>query len=108
MSNITTEKNGLAAVIEYEKQHGRSDIKRVHKCGYDILSKGNGEERHIEVKTTSKGKFTQRWLEELEYQALQNDDLFWVYLVTNTNDKPNIRELSSGEVKKRFKKETTH
>ena len=108
MSNWTTEKNGLAAVMKHETAAGRTNCTRVHKCGYDIISKGNGQERHIEVKTTGKGKFTRRWLEEMEYQALQKDKNFWVYLVTDANGKPSVRELSAAQVKAKFVKTVKH
>lgn len=108
MTNKTTEKNGLAAVEKHETAAGRSDVQRVHKCGYDIISKGNGEVRHIEVKTTEKSKFARRWLEELEYQALQNDKNFWVYLVTDANGNPSIQELSATEVHKKYVRAERH
>ena len=107
MSNTNTEKNGIDAVIAYEKARGRTGL-RVNRCGYDIESYGNGEERHIEVKSTGKSSFTRRWLEELEYQTLQKDDKFWVYLVTNANSQPYVSVLNATEVKARFKGEIKH
>jgi hypothetical protein len=86
MSNADTERNGIQAVIEYEKQQGRMDVRRVQKAGFDLITKGQGEERHIEVKTTDKSRFTFRWLEQMEYDALKNDQHFYLYLVTNAND----------------------
>ena len=108
MENIHTEKNGLEAVMAHEKAAGRDDLKRAHKRGYDIISKGNGEERHIEVKATGKNRFTRRWLEELEYQALKEDPYFWVYLVTNANEQPQVSELKPSIVEKRFIKAVNH
>jgi len=60
------------------------------------------------VKTTGKSKFTRRWLEELEYQALQNDKNFWVYLVTDANENPSIQELSAREVQKKYLRAERH
>lgn len=108
MSNSATEMNGLKAVKAHERNAGRNDITRVHKCGYDIISKGNGQERHIEVKTTGKQGFSRRWLEELEYRALKTDKYFWVYLVTDANGKPCVSELNAKEVMNRFKGEVKH
>lgn len=54
MSNADTEREGLQAVIEYEKQQGRIDIQRVQKAGFDLITKGLAGERHIEVKATVK------------------------------------------------------
>lgn len=109
MSNVDTERNGIQAVIEYEKQQGRADVRRVQKAGFDLITKGQGEERHIEVKTTDKSHFTFRWLEQMEYDALKDDPHFYLYLVTNANDpalqriwiynQKRIMERYSGEIK---------
>ncbi len=108
MSNGLTEKNGLNAALKHEIASGRKNVQRVNRCGYDLISKGNGEERHIEVKTTDKSTFARRWLEEKEYQALQTDKRFWVYLVTNANSKPEIHELDAAEVSRRYKRTVKH
>ena len=108
MSNSETERIGLAVVESYEKAKGRN-VKRVHKCGYDITSECEGDERHIEVKTTKESKFSRRWLEEMEYNKLFSDPNFWVYLVTVANGKPpSVRELDAAAVQKRFKREIKH
>ena len=80
MSNADTKRNGIQAVIKYEKQQGRTDVQMVQKTGFDLITKGNGEERHIQVKGTDKALFTHRWLEPRQYDALQNDSHF--YLMT--------------------------
>lgn len=107
MKNNQTENVGLKAVIEYEKKHGR-DAERVHKCGYDLVSRGNGIERHIEVKTTAKSTFSPRWLEQLEYDALKNDDLWFLYLVTDANGSPKVFEYDRKRVEERFSGEIRH
>jgi hypothetical protein len=76
--------------------------------GLWTVSKGKGQERHIEVKITGKIGFARRWLEELEHQALQADKDFWVYLVTDANGRPSIRELSAADVRKRFVRVVKH
>ena len=81
-----TNRNGVQAVIQYERQQGRTDVQMVQKTGFDLITKGNGEERHIQVKGTDKALFTDRWLEPSQYDALQNDSHFYLYLVTNAND----------------------
>jgi hypothetical protein len=86
MSNADTKRNGVQAVIQYERQQGRTDVQMVQKTGFDLITKGNGEERHIQVKGTDKALFTDRWLEPSQYDALQNDSHFYLYLVTNAND----------------------
>lgn len=105
MGNQKTEQSGLDAVLAFESKEGRSWSKRVSKCGYDIITaKPDGsDERHIEVKATSKDRFTFRWLEELEQQALKADDRFYLYLVTKAGscsprvfvyDRNRLNELS--------------
>jgi hypothetical protein len=108
MTNADTEKNGIAAVIEYEKKQGRDQVERVHKCGYDLVSKGNGSERHIEVKTTGKDAFPFRWLEQLEYDAMKNDDKWYLYLVTDANGTPKIFEYDRKKAEERFSEEIRH
>ncbi|MBW1728500.1 MAG: DUF3883 domain-containing protein [Deltaproteobacteria bacterium] len=102
-----TEQKGIDAVIEYERQNGRAEIQRVHNKGYDLITRGNGEERHIEVKATGKDKFYSRWLEEKEYQALRSDPHFYLYLVTNANrEAPKVWPYDREKAFKRFKGET--
>ena len=102
--NSKTEQNGIAAVYQYEKANGRCNVQRVHKIGYDLVSRGNGEERHIEVKSTDKDRFTSRWLEQLEYEALQKDPLFHLYLVTNASGMPRVWEYDKAKALNRFSK----
>jgi hypothetical protein len=85
----STQQRGLDAVIKYEHDQGRK-AKRVHKCGYDLCSTGKGGERHIEVKATTKDRFTSRWLEQMEYDQLTKDPAFYLYLVTDVLNLPLI------------------
>lgn len=102
MNNKETEAKGLDAVIAYEHLRGRK-AERVQKCGYDLCSKGNGSQRHIEVKATTKSRFTFRWLEELEQQCVDNDPDFYLYLVTNVDGpNPQVFEYDRQKLKKRF------
>jgi hypothetical protein len=108
MTNTDTEKHGIDAVIEHERTNGRTQVERVHKCGYDLVSKGNGSERHIEVKTTGKDTFSFRWLEQLEYNAMKNDDKWYLYLVTDANGTPRIFEYDRKRAEERFSEEICH
>ena len=62
MANLDTEKIGLDVVIAHEKREGRVTVSRVRGCGFDLVSKreDGSDERHIEVKTTAKDRFTFR------------------------------------------------
>ena len=109
MSNNITEMNGIQAVVKYEKTHGRTQIRRVHKCGYDLISKGNGDERHIEVKTTEKVVMAFRWLEQLEYDVMKCDENWYLYIVTRANGaNPRIYEYNRKDAEKRFSKVVQH
>jgi hypothetical protein len=110
MSNADTALNGVKAVIEYERQQGRTDVHTVQKAGFNLITKGNGEERHIEVKSTGKSRFTARWLEQMQYDALQNDPHFYLYLITNAND-PASRQIWIYDQKRtmaRYSREVKH
>ena len=104
MTNITNsqiETLGIDAVIEYEKKAGRTVVKTVNRCGFDIITKkpDGSDERHIEIKASSKPKFTYRWLEPLEEEKLQTDPLFFLYLVTQAgSDSPRVREYTKKEM----------
>ncbi len=105
MSNPVTENNGINAVIKYEADQGRRCVNRVHKYGYDLISKGdNGEERHIEVKATSKTAFSSRWLEQLEYDAMKHDDKWFLYLVTDANGSARVIVYDRTKAENRFAK----
>ncbi|MDW7670567.1 MAG: DUF3883 domain-containing protein [Bacillota bacterium] len=107
MSNAETEKRGLAIAIQYEKQRGRNRIVPVRRCGYDLISKNDHEERHIEVKSTEKSHFTFRWLEELEYQKMQSDPNWYLYLVADIyGDNPIVVEYNKEKLEKLFSGET--
>ena len=109
MNTDSTGQRGLRAVIEYEaRQTPKRVAERVHKCGYDLVSKGGGEERHIEVKATTKSRFTFRWLERLEYDQLQKDKRFYLYLVTDVSTKPRVFEYDRAKVMSRFAEEICH
>jgi len=77
--------------MRYEREHGRKpvDVSREF-VGYDILSEGKGEVRHIEVKafaTTGKICFTPH-----EWQMAQRlGDEYWLYVVENVSDEPKLR-----------------
>jgi len=103
--NKKTEQLGLDAVVAYEEKNGRTAT-RVQKCGYDLLSKVNDKEmRHIEVKATTKQHFSPRWLEPLERQCAQTDDLFYLYLVTSVGvdgQLPRVFEYDRAKLEDRF------
>ena len=94
MANNDIEEKGYSEVIKHEKKYGR-EAELVRKDGYDIVSKAKGEiVRRIEVKSTSKSYLNFRWLEEKEYLAFEKYDNFYLYIVTNTENKPVVWEFS--------------
>lgn len=89
--------------MKYEKGKGRS-VQRVKGCGYDLISKNDCKERHIEVKGTTKEKLTQRrWLEEKEYRTMNEDSLFYLYAVTNVSSLPKVYEFTKQQIMDRLK-----
>ena len=111
MANLDTEKIGLDVVTAHEKREGRVTVSRVRGCGFDLVSKreDGSDERHIEVKTTAKDRFTFRWLEALEQQALESDDRFFLYLVTDVgSDSPRVLVYDRERLRERFSEAITH
>ena len=93
------------AVILYEAEPPRLRKATLYeRDGYDLISKKKREERHIEVKGTTKNRFTWRYLTENEFQALIKDPKFYLYLVTRVGRKPMIEEMSRNDVLARYLK----
>lgn len=90
------------------ERHEKRSVKRVHKCGYDLHSTRDGQERHIEVKATAKSHFTSRWLEELEWNRAQNDPQFSLYLVVDVDSKPRVKVFSANKLRKHFSRVEHH
>lgn len=108
MANHQTEQRALKVVVAHEAANQRTAI-RVHKCGYDLCSKGGNEERHIEVKGTAKKSFSFRWLEPKEQECLEQDPFFWLYLVTEADSvQPKIKKFNKADLEQRFHCEVTH
>jgi hypothetical protein len=107
MNPNSTEELGIKEAMKYECKKGRI-AQRVHKCGYDLISKGRGGERHIEVKATAKNRFTFRWLEPLEYKKLQKDKRFYLYLVTNVRTKPKMKRYNRTQLMSKSHKKVCH
>ena len=82
---------GMEIAMRYEREHGRKPVDVSKEfVGYDILSEGEGEVRHIEVKTfatTGKIYFTPH-----EWQMAQRlGDEYWLYVVENVSDEPKLQ-----------------
>ena len=103
MKNNQIEKSGLDW-LKNKLQHEGWQIERVHK-GCDLVIKNETETRYVEVKTTSKDNFTQRWLEEKEMEMFEmKKEQYFVYLITNATDFPKLYILNNIELLKRKKK----
>jgi hypothetical protein len=108
MNNTDIEAKGLDIVIAHELKYGRN-AERVQRCGYDLCSRGNGSERHIEVKATKKSQFPFRWLEKLEQKCAETDPNFYLYLVTDVDSpNPRIIEYDYQKLKKCFSHIESH
>ena len=98
---------GHKARVEYEAVHGR--LAMLHeKDGYDIISEGKGEIRHIEVKSTNGDRFVWRAFSEAEFRAAVSDHLFYLRLVTSAEHAPKVSELRREDLLLRYRGTTVH
>ena len=115
MSNIKTEKDGINWLSIKIKGDGWKILpnpngnKTFRGKGYDLKLQRGNDIRYVEVKTTKKEKFQQRWLESLEMQAMnKHKNKFYVYLITKKGrlydlqivDYKKLKELQGREVRK--------
>lgn len=89
-------------VRNYEEERGRTANKVENSTlGYDIISTGNDEERHIEVKSKKNGKITWKELTPNETECLLKDEKYYVYLVEGDDkDEIIVTELSRDTILK--------
>jgi len=87
--NVNIKKEAYKIVINYERRNRRV-AKLVEKEGYDILSKGRKEIRHIEVKGTLSDMPSFRFLTKNEFKVITNDLKSYLYLVCGIGKKPKI------------------
>lgn len=81
---------GMQIAMEYERKQGRKpkDVSK-ENLGYDILSEGNGERRHIEVKARARlGDVELTWNEYVTAKRLK--DKYWLYVVAYAAKKPTL------------------
>ena len=103
MKNIQIEKSGLDWLKNKLQLEGWQ-IERVHK-GCDLVIKNSTETRYVEVKTTSKDNFSQRWLEEKEMEMFEEKkEQYFVYLITDATNLPKLHILNHIELTKRKRK----
>ena len=88
-------------VFKYEKTNNRNCANH-EKDGYDIISKNEFEERHIEVKGTNKKKPSFRFLTEKEFKALLNDTKFYLYLVVDVFGNGDVYIFKRDDILKKF------
>ena len=109
-NNKKIKERSYEIVREYEEKNGRIvDAENYEKDGYDLKSKSATEIRHIEVKGSESDTIASRWLEEKQFQNIQKDPEFFVYIVKNVfSEKPEILELPPEKLKKINFKELKH
>ena len=106
MKNIQIEKNGLDWLKNKLELEGWK-VDRVHKKGYDLKIINSAETRYVEVKTTAKDNFSQRWLEEKEMEMLEEKrEQYFVYLIINATKSPKLYILNNIELSKRKRKKS--
>jgi hypothetical protein len=93
--NFETEAKAMQTVIEYEKLRG-CQVFDVHEknLGYDVtsLDVNSGELRLIEIKGLGAETGTILLTPNERRVAEDRRDCFWLYIVTNCNDKPILQE----------------
>ena len=93
--NLETEAIAMRVVMEWEKAQGRQ-VYDVHEqdLGYDITSLdiGSGELRLIEVKGLAAQTGTILWTPNEKRVAEDRRDCYWLYIVTNCSDQPQLQE----------------
>ncbi len=86
---------GMDAVIRYEKKNERQvrDVS-MYNYGYDIISLGISEVRHIEVKS-----FTKSGTVEITYPewrtACEDQEKYWLYVVENALENPIVHTIKN-------------
>lgn len=107
MNNTEIEQAAYEEVLRYEQKNGRTarkaDKTKGEGKGYDILSAGEKEDRHIEVKGTENRKPSFRFFGEREFKAMLKDPNFYLYLVCGIGKEPKIFEFRRNEILSRFK-----
>jgi len=85
----------MKVVIEYEQNRG-FHVNDVHKknLGYDItsLNTNTGELRLIEIKGIGASTGTVLLTPNERHVAEDRPDCYWLYIVTNCNNKPVLQE----------------
>ena len=85
------DKAGVARVLEYERKCGRDPLEMAHSnAGFDVksLDKRGDLVRRIEIKSTG-GRWSIAGVmlsRRQHQQALEDGDLFWLYVVENAQD----------------------
>jgi len=97
MTNLEVKLKAFDIVKKFESKNKRK-ISVVENEDYDILSKGNDEERHIKVKGTSLTKLSIRYLSKREIETLKNDENAYLYLLSNVFEKPILSVLTGKEL----------
>ncbi len=94
MTNQQIKRAAYDRVMKWEQEQGRTC--QVHENdGYDLLSRSvDGDEiRHIEVKGTTARSASQFALEVPEFNAMREDERWWLYIVTGIGDRPALHSL---------------
>lgn len=85
--NRKTEKLAKKAVVLYEEKNNRKILSH-KKRGCDLVAQEpNDKKRYIEIKSTAKDFHGQRWLEQSQFELMQSEENFWIYLVLSVTTK---------------------
>jgi len=105
LSNQEIKRLAFGAVVIYERKQSRqAEIVERRRDGYDILSQGNGDERHIEVKGSISVGSARIGLEPSELNHMQKDARFYLYIVRNVGVDPSVHVFRRNDLLQHFKK----
>ena len=83
----------INTVIDYEARHGRSAVGARHLGRYDVVSIGDGEERHIWIKVPERKEFSQLQYNVDHFSLVPCDSQSWVYFLLGIDTGPIIAPI---------------
>lgn len=106
VSDEEIEKIGMKIAMEYEISQGRTPVDvSSQNLGYDIRSQDeHGNYRYIEVKARAKGGAIVLTPNEW-FMAQRLKEEYWLYVVTNAADNPELHRIQNPAAKFEFDKE---
>jgi Holliday junction resolvase len=108
MSNNKIENSAIAWLNEKLTTEGWT-VMRSYRVGYDLVIQKGEDVRYVEVKSTGKASLGQRWLEPMEFKALNEwKERYFVYAITHALSQPELVIFDHESLMTRKRKEVVH